>query len=108
MIGFTTIVTQPDCMFTNQQTLECNLTMGTAALLVYGLIGLVAILGVIGIVRSHSPGKNRRQRGVEPGQGSTLHHHGGFAGNSSSYGAHSKSWVTSNDPQKHAKAMMPK
>ncbi len=103
-----TSVNLEDCFFTNQQTMECSFSSGAAHLLLIGVIVLVTVLGVIGIIRSYAPARKRRQRGVEPGQGNTLHHHGGFGGNPLSFGSHNAAWTTSNDPQKHAKAMMPK
>lgn len=78
--------------------------------LFWWFFAVISVAGIVGILWA---GHRKRRfgskaRGVEPGQGSTLHHSGGSGGTFDAFGTHSATWATSNDPQNHAKAMMPR
>ncbi|RBW56075.1 hypothetical protein [Ruegeria sp. A3M17] len=74
--------------------------------LIYGVCGLIAVVGSVLIVRSVI--KNERSekiRGVQPGQGDQLIDHGTVLGGG---GGHVTVSRVTRDPQEYAKAMAPK
>lgn len=78
----------------------------SATLWIYGICGLIAVIGSVIIVRSAMRNeRSEKIRGVEPGQGEQLIDHGTVLGGG---GGHVTVSRVTRDPQEYAKAMAPK
>ncbi|QDC09927.1 hypothetical protein FHY55_12030 [Oceanicola sp. D3] len=77
----------------------------TAVWIILGLIGLALIAGMIVQARRQRRAP-RRNRGVSPGQGSSILHEGHGGGTSG--GGYSRPTLVPRDPQAYAKAMQPR
>ncbi len=73
---------------------------------IYGICGVIAVIGSVLIVRSVVNNKRSEKiRGVEPGQGEQLIDHGTVLGGG---GGHVTVSRVTRDPREYAKAMAPK